>query len=74
MADNYVHCIMQDKNENLWFGTSMGLSKYDGNIFTNYNHAGGLADNSVNSLLQDKAGNLWIGTNEGISKYNRDSS
>lgn len=32
-----ITCIAQDKNENMWFGTEVGLTRYDGYNFKVYN-------------------------------------
>ena len=61
--------ITEDKSGNLWFGTSGGVSRYDGKSFTTFTTAQGLADNSVTSITEDKSGNLWFGTYGGVSRY-----
>ena len=67
----YVTCEIEDKNGNLWFGTSGGgVMKYNGQTFLNFTEKEGLISNFVYSILEDKNGNLWFGTNRGeISKY-----
>lgn len=66
-----VHCIIQDKDGNLWFGTTgEGVYRYDGNEFTQFTEKDGLSSNSVWSILEDKLGNIWFGTNNGVSLYN----
>jgi hypothetical protein len=58
-----VHCSLQDKAGNLWFGTTAnGVYKYDGKSFVQFTAANGLTSNSVNHILEDKAGKIWIGT------------
>lgn len=66
LADNTVNAIAQDKNGVLWFGTTSGLSSFDGTSFTNFAGAAGLMDSSIFSLLFDKKGVLWIGTSNGL--------
>jgi ligand-binding sensor domain-containing protein len=69
LADN-VHCGLQDKAGNLWFGTTGGgVYKYDGKTFTQFTIADGLNSNTVWSMLEDKEGNIWIGTNKGLCRY-----
>ena len=61
-GDN-VHCSLQDKAGNLWFGTTGdGVYKYDGKSFTQFTAKNGLNSNSVNHMLEDKDGKIWIGT------------
>jgi ligand-binding sensor domain-containing protein len=67
---NNVHCSLQDKAGNLWFGTTGdGLFKYDGKSFTQYTTSNGLNHNSVNHILEDKDGKIWIGTDAGLVLY-----
>ena len=68
-ADN-IHCGLQDKAGNLWFGTTgEGVYYYDGKSFTNFTKKNGLSDNTVWSIIEDKTGNIWFGTRDGICKY-----
>lgn len=65
-----VHCSLQDKDGNLWFGTTgEGVYRYDGKEFTQFTEKDGLSNNSVWSILEDKSGNIWFGTNDGVSQY-----
>jgi ligand-binding sensor domain-containing protein len=65
-----VYCGLQDKEGNLWFGTSgEGVYRFDGKLFTQFTTKDGLNSNSVNSILQDKQGNLWLGTSDGLCKF-----
>lgn len=66
-----VHCSLQDKNGNLWFGTTgEGVYRYDGKEFIQFTKQDGLSNNSIWSILEDKSGNIWFGTDEGVSRYN----
>lgn len=65
-----VHCSLQDKAGNLWFGTTEnGLYKYDGQSFARYLKADGLNSNDIASLLEDREGKIWIGTGAGLCLY-----
>lgn len=65
-----ITSIIQDKNGNIWFGSSGGICKYDGKYFSNYGEKEGLSSIIVNSILQDKNENIWIGTDGGgVFKY-----
>lgn len=65
-----VQCSMEDKDGNLWFGTSdNGLYKYDGKSFHQFLVADGLNSNAINNILEDKDGKIWIGTKEGVFLY-----
>jgi ligand-binding sensor domain-containing protein len=68
-SDN-VNCSLQDKNGNLWFGTTgEGVYRYDGKSFIQSTEKDGLNSNVIYSILEDKDGKLWIGTLEGLCVY-----
>ncbi len=68
-GDN-IHCSLQDKAGNLWFGTTgEGVYCYDGKLFTQFTVKDGLSNNCVYSILEDKYGNIWFGTTDGICRY-----
>lgn len=71
LADNQVWSVAQSANGGIWFGTSKGLSKYNGKTFSNTplpwkgeNNIWGdvLNPGMAMALLEDKNGLLWIGT------------
>jgi ligand-binding sensor domain-containing protein len=65
-----LHCSLQDKDGNLWFGTTgEGVYRYDGKEFTQFTEKDGLSNNSILSILEDKSGNIWFGTDDGVSRY-----
>lgn len=65
-----VHCGLQDKAGNLWFGTTgEGVYRYDGKLFTQFTVKDGLSSNIVSAILEDKKGNIWMGTDEGVCRY-----
>lgn len=65
-----VHCSLEDKNGNLWFGTTgEGLYRYNGTAFTNFLEKDGLGSNNVWCIYQDKEGNLLVGTDNGVCYY-----
>ncbi len=65
-----VQCGLQDKDGNLWFGTTQnGVYKYDGKSFRQFLVADGLVSNNIWCLLEDKDGKIWIGTEAGLCRY-----
>lgn len=65
LAHNQVGAIHQDAQGYLWFGTSEGLSRFDGYRFTNYGLRDGLPNFIINVIIEDRQGRLWVGTNGG---------
>ncbi|MCP5103504.1 MAG: hypothetical protein GY950_09005, partial [bacterium] len=54
---------------NFWFGTTEGVSKFDGKKFENITPGGGLAGKVVRTIIEDRAGNMWFGTKGGLSRF-----
>jgi signal transduction histidine kinase/ligand-binding sensor domain-containing protein/CheY-like chemotaxis protein len=76
LSSNTVNAIIKDNNGLMWFGTTNGLSKYDGSNFTIYRHQQGdntsLPSNEVLTLFVDHSGKLWVGTaGGGLCYYNQ---
>src|SRR6185369_3137607 len=74
LSQSSVICMLQDHQGYMWFGTQVGLNRYDGYSFTILKHKlqekNSLSDNYITSLAEDSAGNLWIGTNGGgLNRY-----
>ena len=70
ISRNNIRSIVEDKNGNLYIGTSYGLNKLNesNNTFERYLEKDGLSNNTVYGLLVDDNNNLWASTNLGISK------
>lgn len=67
LPDNQIRSIQEDKNGNIWLGTSNGISMYNGYQFTNY------VTETNNLTLEWSAttGNLWFyaGEEDGIYRF-----
>ena len=70
ISSNNIRSIVEDKNGNIYIGTSYGLNKLNkiNNTFERYSEKDGLSNNTVYGLLIDDNNNLWASTNLGISK------
>ena len=56
LASDDVFCIHQDSHGFLWFCTADGLSRFDGNQFTNYQVEDGLLAASINDIVETDGG------------------
>lgn len=69
LADNNIHCILQDSFGFMWFGSEEGLHRYDGysvEVFRNEpDNTNSISANIVRALYEDAFGRLWIGTDGG---------
>ena len=65
LVANPVRRILQDQKGFIWIATWEGLSKYDGDKFTNYTIANGLSHNLVNDMYESPDGKLYVAENNG---------
>ncbi len=61
LVDNSIEDLIFDKEGCIWIGTNNGVSKYDGEHFTNFKIRDGLLGNYNWSLAVDKDSNIWVG-------------
>ncbi len=62
-----IRVIYEDKQSNLWIGTSEGLVLKRDDTFTCFTVNDGLAGNTVRAVVEDVEGNLWVGSSDGLS-------
>ncbi|MFD2935345.1 hybrid sensor histidine kinase/response regulator transcription factor [Spirosoma flavum] len=68
LAHREVNAIFQDRRDFMWFGTKLGLSRFDGATFTTYTREkNGLDFDDIHSIAQDADGLLWLMGPEGKS-------
>ncbi|MGA9119453.1 MAG: two-component regulator propeller domain-containing protein [Bacteroidota bacterium] len=63
LAQSNVSTIFQDSRGYIWFGTSGGITRYDGNKFWSYKNGAF----RVLSMTEDSTGKYWIGTTSGLA-------
>jgi ligand-binding sensor domain-containing protein len=68
-VDDYVTAIAVAPDGVAWFGTSSGVSRFDGETWTTFTRFDGLAGDYVQSIAVAPDGTLWFGTFRGISHY-----
>lgn len=77
LASNTVLTIFEDSRGNMWFGTTDGLTRYDGESFQTFTTEDGLVQNTIGLIFEDQQGRLWFGTGSsslpgrGVSHYNQ---
>jgi ligand-binding sensor domain-containing protein len=60
LASNTVLTIFEDSRGNMWFGTTDGVTRYDGESFQTFTTEDGLADNTIGLIFEDRHGMLWF--------------
>ncbi|TQV87458.1 ligand-binding sensor domain-containing protein [Aliikangiella coralliicola] len=78
LPSNEIITSLQDRYGYMWFGTSAGLSRFDGYEFVNFRHdpqdPGSLLADKIWALYEDNQGILWIGTEfGGLNRYDPDT-
>lgn len=74
LISNETMAIAIDKNQNTWFGTYMGLSRFNGKDFCYLTTYENLPAKVVYFLETDDMGNLWAGTERGLVKLTLDEN
>ncbi len=69
LASSEIYCQLQDSAGYMWFGTSRGLSRYDGYEFRNYTASDGISSNSIIKMFYDRYGRVWFATYDGRLSY-----
>lgn len=69
LVDNIITCIYQDQDRFMWFGSSNGLSRYDGKQIRNFS-----VDNArmyVSDIKETSDDKLWVIANEYLYCFDR---
>jgi len=76
LSNNWVKCILKDRDGFMWFGTFNGINRYDGSQFKVFQSDDNtnLGDNIIECLAEDAEGNVWVGTfSGGIHRFDRNT-
>ena len=68
---DFVECIAVDINDNIWFGTSVGVQMFDGNSWTTYTTSTfpSMPSDNIKVIRAVSNGDIWIGTDFGASRF-----
>ena len=69
LVDDGIHYMAEDRNGQLWIGTHAGLSRFDGESFTNFTDEGTPYGSENRGILMDREGKMWFASTEGVSCY-----
>src|SRR5258708_8938941 len=70
ISDKKINCLLPVGDRELWVGTSKGLYRGNGTLFSRVNLPSALATVEVLTLLRDHDGNIWAGTARGLFRIN----
>ena len=68
-ADGVITTLVADASGNMWVGTTAGLSRFDGQQWTTFTRADGLADDAIAPQAVDGQGQVWAGTLNGLTRF-----
>ena len=60
LASDRVLTVFEDSHGTVWFGTTDGLTRYDGKNFQTFTTEDGLAQNTIGLIFEDQRGMLWF--------------
>ncbi|QNL49448.1 response regulator [Olivibacter sp. SDN3] len=76
LSNNHVNAIIKDDSGFLWFGTSAGLNRYDGQQMKVFRHSNNnpssINDNNIQRLFIGPQGKLWVKTIKGLNVYDQE--
>ncbi len=67
IIDPAIRAIHEDRQTNLWIGTSGALYRMREKQFQRFTRTNGLSGDIVRTIHEDYGGNIWIGTESGLS-------
>lgn len=76
LVSNFVQTVAVDPANRLWFGYAergQGVTMFDGQNWTTYTTANGLADDHVYAIAFAPDGVAWLGTAAGVSRFDGQS-
>jgi len=70
LPDDFVRCLLIDRDKNLWVGTDTGgLIQLRDPIVRNITADHGIPESAVSAVMEDRRGSLWVGTrNSGLCR------
>lgn len=74
LSGTIVNCMLQDSSGFLWFGSQIGLFRYDGYTLKPYSFNSGASNrfvsNFITAVCEEDSGIIWIGTfGSGMFKF-----
>jgi class 3 adenylate cyclase/ligand-binding sensor domain-containing protein/predicted metal-dependent HD superfamily phosphohydrolase len=71
LSQSNVTCVVEDAQNQLWFGTQEGLNRFDGTSFESFNreNAPAIKNAYIFDATKDANNDLWFGTRKGLLKY-----
>ena len=68
LSAEFVWCLLEDREHNLWVGTQNGLNRFRDEKITTLTRREGLASDSVGALAAGPEGTIWASTAIGMNR------
>ena len=65
LSGRVVFSFHEDRDHNIWVGTTGGAAVFDGSNWQTFTTDNGLNNNVIHDIDQDKHGNIWFATRKG---------
>ena len=69
LAGNHIWKIAFAPDGAVWFATSSGASRFDGQEFQNFSPSDGLLDSDIYTVFVERNGDVWFGSKRGVTRY-----
>ena len=73
LKSSYVYTVFVDEKNDVWIGSTAGLSWFQNGILRTVNSQQGLPSDQVFAIVNDSYGRLWVTTFAGIAFLERES-
>ena len=61
--------LFEDREDNVWYGSSRGLDRFRGLPVTTISPKQGLSSDAVESLVAGTDGSVWVATRDGLNRW-----
>jgi diguanylate cyclase (GGDEF)-like protein len=69
LVNNRIASLFLDRENNLWIGTNLGITRLHRGNITKYAKSNGLSDDYVRAIVNDPtSGVTWVGTSDGLNR------
>lgn len=69
LRNNGIQALFEDRDRNLWIGTTSGISRWDGSRLRNYYLEEGLSYGWIRAIAEDHNGDMLVGTDRGLNRF-----
>jgi ligand-binding sensor domain-containing protein/signal transduction histidine kinase len=68
LSADFVWCLLEDREHNIWVGTQNGLNRFRDEKITTLTRREGLASDSIGALASGPGGTMWASNSVGINR------